>query len=174
MTEKGECPKHKEYEDIIKLTQIDNITYEQVFRCGFVNKIKIMPPIKETIPITDRLEAKVIKVRTIGDTPILVTDSNGTSLTSGSVQLTSIENSVTGGNIYYNPIFNIKIDSNTNTTMNNIQNILSMVDNDNTYAVEEKAQIKDTLTKINDIIISTGSTASKLTPLISLLANIFH
>jgi hypothetical protein len=174
MTKRGECPKHKVYEDIVKQTQIDDITYEQVFRCGFKNKIKKMPEIKETIPITDSLEAKVIKVRSLGDTPILVTDSTGTSLVSGSMQLTAVGNNVTGGNIYQNSTihYNIKIDS--TTTFNSIQNILSMVDNDYTLTVEEKEKSKDTLTRVTDLISTTGSTAEKIAKFLPLLYGLYR
>jgi hypothetical protein len=177
MTERGECPKHKVYEDIVKQTQIDDITYEQVFRCGFKNRIKKMPEIKEKpIEITGKPDAKVIKVKTVGNTPIFVTDSSGTSVTSGSIQVTMVGNNVTGGDIHFSPTFsyNIKIDSNTNTTFNNIQNILSMIDKDYTLTAEEREKGKDTLTKITDLMSATGSTATKLAVYLPLIANIFH
>ena len=147
VTERRECPKCKVYQDVIKLNRIDNITYEQEFSCGFKNKIKIMPPIKETIKITDKVEANVIKFRTLAEGPILVSDDSGTSVASGSFQGTVVNGNVTAGTVNFN--FNTyKLES--STTINNIQKILSMVDSNNSYTMEEKVQIKDTLNKIND------------------------
>ncbi len=173
MTERGECPKHKIYEDIIKLTQVDDITYEQVFRCGFKNRIKKMPPIKETIRITDRVEAKVIRFRSLVEGPILVSDNSGTSVASGSYQGTLINGAVTDSivSINYNIYNQPKFETKTNI---NLQNILSMVDNNKTIPEEEKPVIKDTLTKINDIIKSSGSTAASLAAYLPFIAKIFQ
>lgn len=106
-----------------------------------------MPPIKETIKITDKVEANVIKFRTLAEGPILVSDDSGTSVASGSFQGTVVNGNVTAGTVNFN--FNTyKLES--STTINNIQKILSMVDSNNSYTMEEKVQIKDTLNKIND------------------------
>jgi Zn ribbon nucleic-acid-binding protein len=177
MTERRECPKCKVYQDVIKLTRIDDITYEQEFSCGFKNKIKIMPTINENIAIGAKLEMSVKKFRTLTEGPILVSDDSGTSVTSGSIQGTVVNGNLTAGTvtINYNNYNQTIIETNNNTEINiNLGNILSMVDNNNTYTPEEKAQIKNTLTKITDLISATGSTAAKVTPFIPLLANIFH
>jgi len=166
MTERGECPKHKISEDIIKLTQIDGITYEQVFRCGFKNMIKKMPPIKETIPVTDKVEAKVIRFRSLTEGPLLVSDNSGTSVASGSYQGIMINGAITDSNISIN--YNtFKINSNTITNINTIKDIFYMVDNSNNLTIEEKDQIKDTLTKVTDLVNATGSTAAKLATFLS-------
>jgi Zn ribbon nucleic-acid-binding protein len=173
MTERRECPKCKVYQDVIKLTRIDDITYEQEFSCGFKNKIKIMPTINENIAIGAKLEMSVKRFRTLTEGPILVSDDSGTSVTSGSFQGTVVNGNITAGTINFNNTY--KIETNTQTAINiNIGNILSIVDSNITYTAEEKAQVKDTLTKITDLISATGSTAAKVTPFIPLLANIFH
>ncbi len=172
MTERGECPKHKISEDIIKLTQIDGITYEQVFRCGFKNMIKKMPPIKETIRITDRLEAKVIRFRSLVEGPILVSDNSGTSVASGSYQGTLINGAVTNSSltINYNIYNKPRFESTTNISL---ENILSMVESNNRYTVEEKAEIKDTLTKITNLISATGSTAAEIAKFLGFFSGMF-
>ena len=57
------CPKCKIPQDV-KLTPIDDITYEQEFSCGFKHKLKVMPPIIEEVRVRDKVEANVIKFRT--------------------------------------------------------------------------------------------------------------
>ena len=152
---------------VIKLTHIDDITYEQEFSCsvvscGFKNKIKIMPTINEKIEIGEKLEVSVKKFRTLIEGPILVSDDSGTSLTSGSFQGTVVNGNITTGTINFNNTY--KIETNTKTALNiNIGNIVSMVDSNITYATEEKSQVKDTLTKITNLISATGSTAVKVT-----------
>ena len=43
-----------------------------------------------------------------------------------------------------------------------MQNVLSIVDSNNTYTPEEKEIVKDTLTKVTELVSSTRSAARKL------------
>jgi hypothetical protein len=114
-----------------------------------------------------------VKFRTLTEGPILVSDASGTSIASGSFQGSLVNGNVTASNVNFN--FNTyKLESSTTVNNLNIQNILTIVDSNNSYSVEEKAQVKDALTKINEIILSTGSTGSKIASLLSLLASIFQ
>jgi hypothetical protein len=73
-----------------------------------------------------------------------------------------VNENITAGTININNTY--KMETNTKTALNiNIGNIVSMVDSNITYTTEEKSQVKDTLTKITNLISATGSTAVKVT-----------
>lgn len=172
--DKRECATCHKLVEVMELTPSGDGWYIQNLSCGHTGRIRVMDPIVENVPITERLEREVKRVRTIGDTPILVTDSSGTQLTSGRVEVvTTYQNNVTSGNIYYNSNIHYDIKVTSNSTISNIQNILSMVDSNNTYTQEEKEKVKDTLTKVTDLIQATGSTASKIATFLPLMSNIF-
>ena len=49
-----------------------------------------------------------------------------------------------------------------------------IVDSNNTYTPEEKEIVKDTLTKVTELVSSTGSPAGKVALFLPLLARVFQ
>ncbi len=168
MGEKRFCVKCNKDVEIVKVIPYEGYE-EQFLSCGDTGKRIVMPTIQETIPISDKVEANVIKVRTLTEGPILVSDESGTSLTSGSVVVTMINGDVTGGivNFNFNTFNQKKIES--NTTINNLQDIFALVDKTSDFSQEEKDKAKGTLEKIYDEVTTAGV---RLGPFIQLLGSL--
>jgi hypothetical protein len=79
MEKKRNCPICNKDVDIMHLVP-DGEHFRQMLSCGHSFKFANLR-IVQTIPIKDEVELEVIKVRTLGETPIFVTDSSGTSVT---------------------------------------------------------------------------------------------
>jgi hypothetical protein len=141
----------------------------QKLSCGHEGRITIMDPIKESISIRDKVEAEVRTVKTLGETPLLVSGSSGAYLTSGGIQTTVKQGKVLGGNYYFAPVnqYYVKIDNSTTTY--NVQTIYNIIDNLNNLTPGEKVIAKDTITKVTDLFKATGFTVGKITELLSLL-----
>lgn len=165
------CPKCKKPQDV-KLTPIDDITYEQEFSCGFKNKLKVIPPIIEQVKVTDKVEANVIKFRTLTEGPILVSDASGTSVASGSFQGSLVNGNITAGTVNFNSTYKLEINNSTTINYLNIQNILSMVDSNSTYTAEEKDRIKGEISRADKTIKSLGKISDKALPYIQLVLSL--
>lgn len=165
------CPIHQVFEDLVRETQIDDITFEQEFSCGFKNKLKKMPTIYENIKISGFPEAKIYTVKSSANVPVVVSGASQNQYFGSATFELSVDkglNLVNYGNM------EIKYVGEKSSFVNNIQNIFSMVDSNNTYTPEEKVVIKDTLTKITDLINATGSAAGKFAPYLTMLGDMFH
>ncbi len=165
------CDKDVEIDKVIPHEDYD----EQILSCGhFGRRINIsIPP--EKVSIGGNLDANVIKYRSLVEGPLLVTGASGTSVTSGTYEASFIKGNLVNSNVTINQNkYNYEL--NMNTAINNltIQNVLSNEDSNNTYTPEEKETAKDTLTKVTELIASTGSAAGKVALFLPLLAKIFQ
>lgn len=167
MGEKRFCVKCNKDVEIINVIRHEDYE-EQILSCGHTGR-RVERELHEAISISDKVEANVIKVRTLTEGPILVSGESGTSLTSGSVQVTMINGDVTGGivNFNFNTFNQKKIES--NTTINNLQDIFELVDKTSDFSQEEKDKAKGTLNKIYDEVTTAGVT---LGPFIQLLGSL--
>ena len=166
------CPKCKVPQDV-KLTPIDDITFEQEFSCGFKNRLNVMPPIIEEVGIRDEVEANIIKFRTLTEGPILVSDASGTSVTSGSFQGSLVNGNIIG-TVNFNNTYRLEINNSIAIDHLNIQNVLSMVDGNNSYSPEEKEQIKGEISQADKIIKSIGKVSDKALSYIQLLISLIQ
>lgn len=166
------CPKCKIPQDV-KLTPIDDITYEQEFSCGFKHKLKVMPSIIEEVRVRDKVEANVIKFRTLTEGPILVSDASGTSVASGSFQGSLVNGNIIG-TVNFNSTYRLEINNSTTIDHLDIQNVLSMVDSNNSHSPEEKEQIKGEISQADKIIKSIGKVSDNALPYIQLLVSLIQ
>ena len=165
------CDKGVEINKVIPHEDYD----EQILSCGhFGRRINVsMPP--EKVSIGGYLDANVIKYRSLVEGPLLVSGASGTSVTSGTYEASFIKGNLINSNVTINKN-NYNYELNMNTAINNltIQNVLSIVDSNNTFTPEEKETAKDTLTKVTELIASTGSAAGKVALFLPLLAKLFQ
>jgi hypothetical protein len=176
VAEKRECPNCKKEVEIIELDPIQDEPkghFRQMLSCGHSFKF-VDAHLSETISISDKVEDNLIKYKSL-EGPILVSGVSGTSVTSGSYEASFVKGSLIDSNVTINQN-NYNYELNMNTAINNltIQNVLSIVDSNNTYTPEEKETAKDTLTKITELVASTGSAAGKVALFLPLLAKIFQ
>jgi hypothetical protein len=174
------CNKDVEIEKVIPHEDYD----EQILSCGHTGRRKnrSLPP--ENVSLGEKLEANVIKFRTLTEGPILVSDNSGTSIASGSIQGIVIgrdlnAGSITFNNNTYNCVINNSSDiDNINTSLAvnhiNIQNIFSMVDSNNSYSTEEKEQIKGEVSQADKLVKSLGKVSDKALPYVQLLISLIH
>jgi hypothetical protein len=176
MVEKRECPNCKKEVEIVEQDPIQDEPkghFRQMLSCGHSFKF-VDAHLSETISISDKVEANVIKYRSL-EGPILVSDDSVTSVTSGSYEASFVKGNLIDSNVTINQN-NYNYELNMNTAINNltIQNVLSIVDSNNTYTPEEKEIVKDTLTKVTELVSSTGSAAGKVALFLPLLAKVFQ
>ena len=88
------CDKDVEIDKVIPHEDYD----EQMLSCGhFGRPINCsMPP--ENMSIGEKLDANVIKYRSL-EGPVLVSDASGTSVTSGSYEVSYVRGNVTNSNV---------------------------------------------------------------------------
>jgi hypothetical protein len=176
MVEKRECPNCKKEVEIVELDPIQDEPkghFRQMLSCGHSFKF-VDAHLSETISISDKVEANVIKYRSL-EGPILVSDDSVTSVTSGSYEASFVKGNLIDSNVTINQNnYNYELNMNTAIDKLTIQNVLSIVDSNNTYTLEEKATAKDTLTKVTELVASTGSAAGKVALFLPLLAKIFQ
>jgi len=115
------------------------------------------------------VERQVTKVRTLTEGPILVCGESGTSLTSGSVEVTMINGDVTGGIVNFNFYTYTQKNIQSNTTINNLQDIFALVDKTSDFSQGQKDKAKGTLETIYDEVITAGV---RLGPFIQLLGSL--
>lgn len=165
----------KEGNKIVEIIDVipEGDDFRQKLSCGHTSKY-VAREIKEKIEIKDKLDLKVIKFRTLTEGPILVSDNSGTSVASGSFQGTVVNGNVTAGTINFNSIYKLEINNSTAINQLNIQNILSMVDSNNTYTKEEKDQIKEEVSKAEKILKSIGTVSDKAAPYVQLLLGLLQ
>jgi hypothetical protein len=123
----------------------------------------------ESVPVSDMINTNVVKARTLVETPVVLDLLDKQILTSGNISVsydksTSIVNAGT---------VNITNNYNFQKTNLTIEDITIMIDSNNAYTQDEKVIMKDTLTKITDILKATGDVAGKITPLLGLLSKLF-
>ena len=147
--------------------------FRQMLSCGHSFKF-VDAQIRQTIPLSVKLEALVIKYKSL-EGPIFVSGVSGTSVTSGSYEASFVKGDLIDSDVTINQN-NYNYELNMNTGINNltIQNVLSIVDSNNTYTPEEKEIVKDTLTKVTELVASTGSATGKVALFLPLLAKIFQ
>ena len=158
------CNKDVEILDVIPHEDHD----EQVLSCGHTFKF-VDANASDTISITDMVERQVTKVRTLTEGPILVSGESGTSLTSGSVEVTMINGDVTGGIVNFNFYTYTQKNIQSNTTINNLQDIFALVDKTSDFSQGEKDKAKGTLETIYDEVTTAGV---RLGPFIQLLGSL--
>ena len=172
MGKKRECPNCKKEVEIIELIPIQDEPghFRQMLSCGHSFKF-VDAQIRQTIPLTVKLEALVIKYKSL-EGLIFVSGVSGTSVTSGSYEASFVKGDLIDSNVNINQN-NYNYELNMNTAINNltIQNVLSIVDSNNTYTPEI---VKDTLTKVTELVSSTGSAAGKVALFLPLLAKVFQ
>lgn len=172
MAAKGEkrmCSTCNSFVEVMELIPNGDGWYIQKLSCGDTGRIRIMDPIVEKIEIHERLEAQVIKFRTLTEGPIIVSDNSGTSVASGSFQGTLVNGNITAGTVNFNNVYKFEINNSTAISQFNIKNILSMVDSNNTYTNKEKDQIKEEVSKAEKILKSIGTVSDKAAPYVQLL-----
>jgi hypothetical protein len=172
--EKRDCPTCHKLVEVIELTATEGKpgSYIQKLSCGDTARIRIMDSVNETISASGKVEAEVKTVKTLGEAPMLVTDNLGTHLTSGSMQISLNQGgNVIGGTYNFGPVTYLI----SNTTINNIQNILSMIDSHPTLTGEQKQEAKNALTKIIDLIKAYGPLSVEISKYLQLvLPGLFH
>jgi hypothetical protein len=136
-----------------------------------VEQIKKMPTIYEYIKISGFPDAKVYTVRTQDDVPVVVSGASQNQYYGSAKFEFSVDK---GLNIVNYGKLDIKYVGEQSSSVNNVQNILTMDDSSNTYTPEEKVVIKDTLTKVYDIIMATGDSAGKIASLVGMFGSLFH
>ena len=161
MVEKRECPNCKKEVEIVELNPIQDEPkghFRQMLSCGHSFKF-VDAHLSETISASDKLEDTVIKYKSL-EGPILVSGVSGTSVTSGSYEASFVKGELIDSNVTINQN-NYNYELNMNTAINNltIQNVLSIVDSNSTYTPQEKEIAKDTLTKVTELVASTGLAA---------------
>ena len=176
MGKKRECPNCKKEVEIIELIPIQDEPkghFKQMLSCGHSFKF-VDARISADYPSSDKVEALVIKYKSL-EGPILVSGVSGTSVTSGSYEASFVKGDLIDSNVTINQN-NYNYELNMNTAINNltIQNVLSIVDSNSTYTPEEKETAKDTLTKVTELVSSTGSAAGKVALFLPLLAKVFQ
>jgi hypothetical protein len=176
MAEKRECPNCKKEVEIIELDPIQGEPkghFRQMLSCGHSFKF-VDARLSETISTSDKAGVAVIKYKSLEGT-ILVYGDSGTSVTSGSYEARFDKGNLINSNVTINQN-NYNYELNMDTAINNltIQNVLSIVDSNSTYTLEEKQTAKDTLTKVTELVASTGSAAGKVALFLPLLAKIFQ
>ena len=85
------------------------------------------------------MEVNVIKYRSL-EGPILVSDDSVTSVTSGSYEESFVKGNLIDSNVTINQNnYNYELNMNTAIDKLTIQNVLSIVNSNNTYTLEEKS-----------------------------------
>ncbi|MFZ0405368.1 MAG: hypothetical protein WAL79_06060 [Nitrososphaeraceae archaeon] len=128
MGKKRECPNCKKEVEIIELIPIQDEPghFRQMLSCGHSFKF-VDAQIRQTIPLTVKLEALVIKYKSL-EGLIFVSGVSGTSVTSGSYEASFVKGDLIDSNVNINQN-NYNYELNMNTAINNltIQNVLSII-----------------------------------------------
>ena len=155
MAEKRECPNCKKEVEIIELDPIQGEPkghFRQMLSCGHSFKF-VDAHLSETISISDKLEANVIKYKSF-EGPILVSGDSVTSVTSGSYEASFVKGNLIDSNVTINQNnYNYELNMNTAIDKLTIQNVLSIV--------------------VTELVASTASAAGKVALFLPLLAKIF-
>jgi hypothetical protein len=172
--EKRHCPTCIKDVEILNVLPHEDYD-EHILSCGHPEGRKNRSIQEEPISITGKLEGEVIKVKTLGSGPVVVSGASEISyLTSGSFQGTINNNGqIINGNYTINNYTYTNTTIESTTTFNNLQDIFTEIDKSN-YLPEEKEQVKGALTKIDDVLRSLGGTLDKAAPFAQLLVSILQ